>query len=108
MPDFLNRRITILIVFLVFILVLLLVSLETNDNNSQSTNNHDNSSSVLQSSMVLKIHENYLCLIANNEILKRYNVDLSVLPGEDLKALYDGINVESVEEADINAEDFDG
>lgn len=57
---------------------------------------------------LLTISNNTLCLFDNNLIIKEYDVNISVLPSEDILLLTNGISVENVSEADSIAENFDG
>ena len=58
--------------------------------------------------LILIIDNNVLVLLENDHILKFYDVNISVLPSEDILLLSNGINVNSVSEADEIAENFDG
>lgn len=64
--------------------------------------------SSAQDNYVLTIKDNTLCLLNNKELIKEYNVNISVLPGEDLKLLVEGIPVKNLSDADSIAENFDG
>ena len=58
--------------------------------------------------LILIIDNDVLVLLENDHILKFYDVNISVLPSEDILLLTNGINVNSVSEADEIAENFDG
>ena len=64
--------------------------------------------SKTQEKYVLTITENKLRLILNDDTVKEYDVNINVLPGEDIKLLMDGIIVNDIQEADSIAENFDG
>lgn len=64
--------------------------------------------SKTQEKYVLTITENKLRLILNDDTVKEYDVNINVLPGEDIKLLLDGIIVDGIQEADSIAENFDG
>ena len=61
-----------------------------------------------ESSFVLKLYDDELVLYENENIIKRYDVTISVLPSEDIFLLSNGIKVKDVAEADAVAENFDG
>lgn len=56
----------------------------------------------------IRLDNNIVYLFENNKKVKKYDIDITVLPGEDIEILLDGINVKSISEADIIAEDYDG
>lgn len=90
------------IIFLLIItFILLLCSCDNQGNTSSSEINR-------QHEFVLSISNNTLCLFDNNSIIKAYDVNLSVLPSEDILLLTNGISVENISEADSIAENFDG
>ena len=47
-------------------------------------------------------------LFENNEIIKKYDINVSLLPGQDQLRLIEGIKVSSISDADLLAEDYDG
>ena len=57
---------------------------------------------------VVRLTDSGVALLKNEEIIKIYDIQPSVLPGEDILLLYEGISVNSVSEADSLAENFDG
>ena len=61
-----------------------------------------------ENNLILIIDNDVLVLRENDHILKFYDVNISVLPSEDILLLSNGINVNSVSEADEIAENFDG
>ena len=56
----------------------------------------------------VKMVGNDICLFENNEVIKKYNIDANLLPGEDQLLLIEGIKVDSISDADLLAEDYDG
>ena len=60
------------------------------------------------SDLFLVIDNNTLVLLENGNILKSYDIEISVLPSEDILLLSNGIKVKDVSEADEIAENFDG
>ena len=61
-----------------------------------------------ENNLILIIKENSLLLISEETIIKTYDINPSVLPGEDIYLLTKGITVSSISEADEVAENFDG
>ena len=61
-----------------------------------------------QDILQVKLTDNGVVLIRNEEILKVYDIQPSILPGEDILLLREGISVDSESEADSLAENFDG
>ena len=61
-----------------------------------------------ETDLFLIINNNTLVLLENGNILKSYDVEISVLPSEDILLLSKGIKVKDVSEADEIAENFDG
>lgn len=57
---------------------------------------------------VVRLTDSGVALLKNEKIIKIYDIQPSVLPGEDILLLYEGISVNSVSEADSLAENFDG
>lgn len=57
---------------------------------------------------IVKLTDSGVALFKNKEIVKIYDIQASVLPGEDILLLSKGVSVGSVEEADNLAENFDG
>ncbi len=70
--------------------------------------NNSSIESKVQEKYILKIEDEKLCLLNNNVAIKEYDVNIAVLPGEDIKILLEGIMVEDIAEADSVAENFDG
>ena len=64
--------------------------------------------SPVKTVLQLRLENNKLYLFSNSEIIKEYDINQSVLPGEDIKLLLDGITVETESDADEVAENFDG
>lgn len=107
MPDKIKRRITIIVLFILLAAVLLLLPLFSKEPETIPPSDIE-SSSANEDILTLRLYENELCLFQNRKVLKKYDVNPAVLPGEDVKQLSDGINVASVAEADTIAEDYDG
>ncbi len=56
----------------------------------------------------IRLSDMQVKLFKNGVAVKTYEIQPNLLPGEDILLLTDGIKVESVAEADLLAEDFDG
>ena len=63
---------------------------------------------VESSRLYLKLYEDEVCLIKDDKIIKKYEIDITLLPGEDILSLTQGIEIATHAEADLLAEDFDG
>ena len=74
----------------------------------KKSNEQPSTESKAQEKYVLTINDNKLRLILDNDTIKEYDVNINVLPGEDIKLLMDGIIVNDIQEADSIAENFDG
>ena len=57
---------------------------------------------------LLKLVDNNLYLYESNVILKSYDINPVVLPGEDILMLSNGVEVKNIAEADSIVENFDG
>ena len=57
---------------------------------------------------IVKSEDNSVFLFKNGDAVKEYDIDIRLLPGNDIKRLTDGITVESESAADRLAEDYDG
>lgn len=92
-------RISIISALLVICFILVFI---TNNNYKPETDEPD------EKTYVIRINDDTVCLFENEKIIKKYNIDITVLPGEDIEILLKGINVDDVSEADMLAEDYDG
>lgn len=105
MPDRIKRRITVILLFCLLAISLFLLPLLSNE---PTTEQSESSISSYDDTLTLKLFENELCLFKSGEIIKKYDINPAVLPGEDIKLLSDGIAVKTLAEADTVAEDYDG
>ena len=90
---------TLIIISIIFLFTI------TSCNKNESTAPE---SSTIQNNYILKLVDDNLLLIYNEQIVKKYEINPKVLPSEDIKLLVDGINIENENQADLIAENFDG
>ncbi len=106
MPDIIRKRIAVILLFILLAISLFLLPMLSSDQDATPSSRANSGSE--NATLTLKLYDNTLCLFENREIIKKYDVSPSVLPGEDLEMLINGITVKSVAEADSVAEDYDG
>lgn len=106
MPDIIKKRIAVTLLFILLAISLFLLPILSNEQDAPPSSSAE--SGTENNTLTLKLYDNTLCLFENREIVKKYEVNPSVLPGEDLGILSRGITVKSIAEADSIAEDYDG
>lgn len=92
--------------FVISVIITTYISYNVTENASTKYKNPVTESS--KNEYVLKIHENRVALYNGDEIIKYYNINITLLPGKDIETLYNGIYVTDIAMADMMAEDFDG
>ncbi len=94
---------------IITLLILITIILATS-NNDTSTRIHENevSSAEKEKSYMIKLLDSKVSLYESNTVIKEYDINPGLLPGEDILLLSNGIVVKSISEADSIAEDFDG
>lgn len=97
---FKNNAIKVTLIILITTLCLTAFILTLKDNNQINEE--------VEKTYTVKIYENFVYLFENDKIIKQYDIDISVLPGDDIELLIKGIKVDSVSDADLIAEDYDG
>lgn len=106
MEEKISTRIVIIILFVLLIAAFLLVPITANSTNDYADEAKPSSQSA--KILVFRLDNGVVSLYDNDKAIKSYDIDISLLPGEDVKLLYEGIVVKSEAEADMLAEDFDG
>ena len=101
-----NKHIIITASILLVIITFAILPLFTKSGGNITSTKEPDVSSYTE--MKLTIFNNELCLIIGSSVSKKYDVDISVLPGEDILILKNGISVKTISEADSIAEDYDG
>lgn len=99
---------TALLVILTTILIITLTQSLTkvqkeSDNQESSQNNLPN-----HHEYVIRAKDNSVYLYDGNTVIKEYEINPLLLPSEDYEMLLNGISAQSIENADMLAEDFDG
>ncbi len=97
------RTVILGIILILSVAFLVICFLPKNENPNDTS-----SGTKISTEYIIKLHENDIVLFENEKIIKYYDINPSVLPGEDLTLLIKGITVNTVAEADKIAEDFDG
>ena len=92
----------------VILLILSSVILFSIPKNETCENINEISSPQKEDSLLLVIDNNTLVLYESENIIKSYDINLSVLPSDDILLLSNGIRVKNIAEADEIAENFDG
>lgn len=100
----LKKKISIFMLILSLIFSIFLVTV-IKDNTVKTEKNNIK---VSENQYQIKLESGKIVLLENDKIIKEYNINTSILPGEDLITLSQGITVNSIEAADKLAEDFDG
>lgn len=104
MSESLKRRTVILgLIFILLITFIVICFLPTNEKPDNTPSNIKTTTEY-----IVKLHENKIALFENEKIIKYYDINPTVLPGEDLSILVKGITVNTIAQADKIAEDFDG
>ncbi len=102
-----EEKLKLRIFSVLFLTVLITIFLGQKSFRTES-NNITNDSYDTKEYYIIKIVDSKVSLLKENIIIKSYDIQPSILPGEDIKILSEGIIVDSVSEADRIAEDFDG
>ena len=96
------------LIFLLTLLILLSVIIVSSSNNINTKTSENEEISSKTNEYTLKLENEKVVLFEGDKIIKQYDIILSVLPGEDIELLLNGIKVNSIAEADHLAEDYDG
>ncbi len=96
------------LIFLLTLLILLSVIIVSSSNNINTKTSENEEISSKTNEYTLKLENEKVVLFEGDKIIKQYDIILSVLPGEDIEMLLNGIKVNSIAEADHLAEDYDG
>ena len=96
------------LIFLLTLLILLSVIIVSSSNNINTKTSENEEISSKTNEYTLKLENEKVVLFEGDKIIKQYDIILSVLPGEDIEMLLNGIKVNSIAEADYLAEDYDG
>ena len=96
------------LIFLLTLLILLSVIIVSSSNNINTKTSENEEISLKTNEYTLKLENEKVVLFEGDKIIKQYDIILSVLPGEDIEMLLNGIKVNSIAEADHLAEDYDG
>lgn len=101
MLKFFSKCIVITALTMLFVLFF-----SQNKNKEEIINNENHT--ITEDIYLVKAEENFVFLYKNNKPIKKYDIDIQLLPGSDIKRLTEGIRVSSEHEADRLAEDYDG
>ena len=104
MTSYFKNKISVFLILSTIVVSLFTVSIL--NQKSEETSKNNNVIPICEYSVQIK--NNKIVLLENDKILKEYEINISLLPGEDLVLLSEGIKVNSIKEADKLAEDFDG
>ena len=85
---------------------LIVISIPKTAENTKNTDININEEE--NKTLCLKLDNETLVLFENEKIIKKYEISISVLPGDDIFLLTEGIIVSDITEADSIAENFDG
>ena len=96
------------LIFLLTLLILLSVIIVSSSKNINTKTLENEEISSKTNEYTLKLENEKVVLFEGDKIIKQYDIILSVLPGEDIEMLLNGIKVNSIAEADHLAEDYDG
>lgn len=102
-----KRKTTALLVILTAIIVAITALSLSREQNEYA--DHDNSQkNVSRHEYVIRAKDNAVYLYDGSKVIKEYDINPLLLPSEDYEMLLNGIPAQSVENADMLAEDFDG
>ena len=96
------------LIFLLTLLILLSIIIVSSSKNINTKTLENEEISSKTNEYTLKLENEKVVLFEGDKIIKQYDIILSVLPGEDIELLLNGIKVNSIAEADYLAEDYDG
>ena len=96
------------LIFLLTLLILLSIIIVSSSKNINTKTLENEEISSKTNEYTLKLENEKVVLFEGDKIIKQYDIILSVLPGEDIEMLLNGIKVNSIAEADHLAEDYDG
>ena len=96
------------LIFLLTLLILLSIIIVSSSKNINTKTLENEEISSKTNEYTLKLENEKVVLFEGDKIIKQYDIILSVLPGEDIELLLNGIKVNSIAEADHLAEDYDG
>lgn len=99
-----KNQIKLIMLLLLTIVLGILTFTQKSDNSDENNSINTYTTNIF----TLKIINNELCLQNNDKTVKKYEINPSVLPSEDIYLLTQGICVKDESEADSIAENFDG
>ncbi|MEE0928375.1 MAG: hypothetical protein UIG59_04210 [Acutalibacteraceae bacterium] len=102
-----SRKLNLKIILISLLAAVLLIALVI-DNSVKKGPESPSTDPVNETRYFVKIEDDSVCLVKNNDIIKTYEIDITLLPGDDILTLMQGIEVKNPAEADLLAEDFDG
>ena len=101
-----GKRTALLLMLTAIIIAGIAISLTRSQKEYKNSNN--SKKNVSSHEYVIRAKDNAVYLYDDNKVIKEYDINPLLLPSEDYEMLLNGISVESVENADMLAEDFDG
>ena len=75
---------------------------------SEHADHYNSQKNVSRHEYVVRAKDDAVYLYDGNTVIKEYDINPLLLPSEDYEMLLNGIPAQSVENADMLAEDFDG
>lgn len=101
-----GKRTALLVILTAIIIMSIVLSLKRGLNEDYNSDNSQKS--VSDNEYVIRAKDNAVYLYDGNKVIKEYDINPLLLPSEDYEMLLNGIPVQSIANADMLAEDFDG